>query len=148
VFVCEPVGEPDDEPPAWPPEDCPPCAPPPCCPPDAPPLLPWLPCDPPLLPDEELLDCEPGEPCEGIDAPVPPRPEELDEGMLEDCPPERPDEPLDPDDDPLEPLGIDEGEDGDGIDEEDWLGQPPIRNAETALTAVICVATTSSRLRA
>ena len=40
-------------------------------------------------------------------------------------------------------------DDGEGIDEEDcWLGQPPIRNADTALTAVICVATTSSRLRA
>ena len=69
--------------------------------------------------------------------------------MLEDCPPERPDEPLDPDDPLEEPLGIDDGDDGEGIELEDWLlGQPPIRNAETALTAVTCVATTSSRLRA
>jgi hypothetical protein len=70
-----------------------------------------------------------------------------------------PEDPLRPDEEdgieeelPLEPdelLGIDEGDDGEGIDEEDcWLGQPPIRNADTALTAVICVATTSSRLRA
>jgi hypothetical protein len=67
--------------------------------------------------------------------------------MLEDCPPERPeDPPLDPDD-PDELLGLDEGEEGMEL-EDCWLGQPPIRSADTAPTAVICVATTSSRLRA
>jgi hypothetical protein len=95
---------------------------------------------PPLLlrPEEELLDWEPDEP-DGMDAPEDPlRPDEDEDGIEDEL-------PLEPDD----PLGIDEGDDGEGMEEEDcWLGQPPIRNADTALTAVICVATTSSRLRA
>ena len=53
----------------------------------------------------------------------------------------RPDEPLDDDD---------EGIDGDeGEEEEDCCccGQPPIKNAQTAPTAVACTATMSRDLR-
>ena len=52
---------------------------------------------------------------------------------------------------PDEPLDGDEGIDGDeGMEEEDcccWLGQPPMRNAHTAPTAVACTATTGRDLR-
>jgi hypothetical protein len=79
---------------------------------------------------------------EGIDDLDPLRPE--GEGMLGEPPPppELPAEPLDEDEPPAEPP--EDGEDGEGM-EVDWLAQPPIRNADTVLTAVACTATTSSR---
>jgi hypothetical protein len=49
-----------------------------------------------------------------------------------------------------EPPLLDEGIDGDeGIEEDDdcCCGQPPIRNAQTAPTAVACTATTGRDLR-
>ena len=51
---------------------------------------------------------------------------------------------------PEEPLEGDEGIDGEeGIEEDDCCccGQPPIRNAHTAPTAVACAATTGRDLR-
>jgi hypothetical protein len=99
----------------------------------------WPPCEP-LLPREE--DCEP--PGLGIEAPPPPE-EPPPLGMLGELrpPPELPpEEPLLPDEPPLE------GEEG--IDDEDdccCCGQPPIRNAQTAPMAVACAATTGRDLR-
>jgi hypothetical protein len=65
------------------------------------------------------------------------RPDE-GEGMLGEL---RPDEPL-------EPLEGDEGID-EGIEEEDCCccGQPPIKKAQMAPTAVTCAATTGRDLR-
>jgi hypothetical protein len=51
---------------------------------------------------------------------------------------------------PDEPLEGDEGIDGDeGMEEEDCCccGHPPIKNAQTAPTAVACTATTGRDLR-
>lgn len=52
---------------------------------------------------------------------------------------------------PDEPLDGEEGIDGDeGMEEEDCCcccGQPPIKNAQTAPTAVACAATTGRDLR-
>jgi len=99
------------------------------------------PCEP-LLPDEE--DCEP--PGLGIEAPPPP-PLLPPEGMLGELrpPPELPpEEPLLPEEPPLD------GDDGeDGMDDEDdcCCGQPPIRNTQTAPTAVACAAITGRDLR-
>jgi hypothetical protein len=61
--------------------------------------------------------------------------------------PEPPDEPPEL----LEEL-LDDGEElgEDGIDDEEddcWLGQPPMRNAQTAPIAVACAATTGKGLR-
>ena len=84
--------------------------------------------------------------------------------MEADCPPLLPpdeDEDCEPDDDwPLgsdaldPPLRPEEGDEGDGIEGEEGIeedccccGQPPIRNAQTAPTAVACAATTGRDLR-
>jgi len=56
------------------------------------------------------------------------------EGMLGDGelrPPEPPELPEEPPEDPLEDGGE---EDGEGIEVDCWLAQPPISSAETALT--------------
>ena len=103
----------------------------------------WPPCEPPLDEDEEEL-CPPGL---GIEAPPPPLlpPEGL--GMLGELrpPPELPpEEPLLPEEPPLD------GEEGDeGMDDEDdcCCGQPPIRNTQTAPIAVACAATAGRDLR-
>lgn len=62
-------------------------------------------------------------------------------------PPDDPDEPDEPDE-PPELEGMDEGMEEEGMEElldEDWLAQPPIRNAETVPTAETCAASTSAR---
>jgi len=122
--------------------------------------------DAPLLPDEEGIEGMEGI-CgivDGMDAPPPPPPElpegmrellllppELPpEGMLELLPPLLPEEPLEPPDDPLDPpeeLGELGGGVllGEGIELDCCSAQPPIRKLDTAPTAVICAATTSSR---
>ena len=70
--------------------------------------------------------------------------------MLELLPPELPEDPEEPDD-PDEPelpdggLGMLEGMLED--EEDDCCAQPPIRNAETDPTRVVCTAMTSSRRR-
>lgn len=72
---------------------------------------------------------------------MPPEDGELGLGMLGELrPPELPDEPLDGDE------GI-EGEEGDDEDDDCCCGQPPIKNAQTAPTAVACAATTGRDLR-
>jgi hypothetical protein len=139
----------------------------PLVPPDSEPLwseLPvsppvWLPDDPPLelcegmlLGSEGIVEGEedpwlppPGEGIEGEPLLRPDEPPELP--LLELLPP--PDELLlEPPEEPLEPPEEDGGEDwgceGEGMDE-DWPAQPPMRNAETVLTAVTYPATTSNR---
>ena len=92
---------------------------------------PLCPPDEPLRPCED--DCEP--PGLGMEEPERPPPPEDEDGMLELLPPP-----------PEEPDGIDE----DWPPEDDccccW-GQPPMRNAQTAPTAVTCTATTGRDLR-
>ena len=123
-----------------------------CAPPELPPLLasvpPELPpdCEPPgveALEDEEppLDELDPGWEGmpEGSDELEPDRPPLDGEGMLgagalRPDPPELPDEPP-PDDPPDDPLD-DDGDEGDGMELDDWLAQPPINNAETALMLV------------
>lgn len=62
---------------------------------------------------------------------------------LPEEPPELLEELLDDDDgDELGEDGIDEEE-----EEDCWLGQPPMRNAQTAPIAVTCAATTGKGLR-
>jgi hypothetical protein len=101
----------------------------------------WPPCEPPRL----LEDCEP--PGLGIEAPPPPPLLPPGLGMLGELrppPPELPpEEPLLPDEPPL-----DDGEEGDGMDDEDCCcGQPPIRKTQTAPMAVACAATAGRDLR-
>lgn len=64
------------------------------------------------------------------------------EGMLGELRPAPPAPPDEPDEPPEE-----EGEFGEGMLEEDdcWLGQPPMSNAENAPTSVACTAVLSSR---
>jgi hypothetical protein len=58
----------------------------------------------------------------------------------------RPPPPALPEDPPDEPPPEDDGAPGDGIEvEEDWLAQPPMRSAETALTPATYAAPTSRR---
>lgn len=78
-----------------------------------------------MLEGMEELDCDPPPPGEGMLGELRP-------------PPALPDEPDEPPED---------GELGEGMLEEDdcWLAQPPMSNAETALTTVACAATTSNR---
>lgn len=98
----------------------------------------WLP-----LGDEDPPGCD-GVP-EGMEELEPLRPPE-GEGMLGELRPELPEPPeeLLGREEPEEPPGGDELGD-EGIDDDCWLAQPPIRNADTALTAVTCAATTSTR---
>lgn len=151
--------DPPDEPelppafaPAWPPAP----AAPPLSPPllaEAPPATP--PCDPELAPDWPPCDpldgdAAPDEPLDPLWEPAaPPLLEDAppdDEGI--DAPPEEPEEPEEPE------LLPDEDEDEELDDEapplleEDddcWLAQPPIRNADTVPTKVPCAA--RSRMR-
>jgi hypothetical protein len=113
---------------------------PPCEPP--PPL-----CPPGLGIDGALAPPPPEAPPEGIPELPPLDPELPPLGMLElDPPPELPEEPPDePDEPPDDGLGID----GEGmlLEEEDWSTQPPIRNADVALTRAVCDAMTTSRRR-
>jgi hypothetical protein len=96
---------------------------------------------------------------DGMLEPPPPDepPPEGIEGMLEPPPPPPPpDDPPPPEEPPLEgelgPPPEDpppDGIDGEGIDEEEdcWLGQPPMRSAQTAPITVACAATTGRDLR-
>lgn len=62
--------------------------------------------------------------------------------MLGELRPERPELP------PLEEGGGEElGDEGIEEDDDCWLGQPPMRSAQTAPIAVTCAATTGRRLR-